>query len=985
MLHAVFSPAIRIMSRLRFAWKLGLIGVLFLLPLAGMTYFLNDKIGADVAFAKAERLGVQQIIPARFFIQAVQDHRGASQLALSGDPKGKEKLVSIAANANARLEALGAVNKTVGVELGTTDLFDGVKKEWLELFANNSKYSAKESYDAHSKLLEDISAYMLATADKSNLMLDPDMDSYYLMDASVARIPEAIDNVGRLRGSGSAILRRQAITPEEQTEIVVMHRFFLKNFEAVRTDFAKASGANAAVAEALKTKGEEAQQAGERFLKKEAGALARGDLTEDPAEYFKRGTAAKDALYSLLDASIEQLDGLLVARIDRFESQLRLILAGNGAAVLAVLYLFGGMLLSVLRSLKSIESGAQRLAQGDVSEAVNSHTSDELREVGGAVNSVAQTLQKFSKAQLDMARAHNEEGRDGHEMRASDFPGAYGDMARNLNAMVKGHIDVQRQFAGLMAEYANGRFDTRMQPLPGERKAISDAAEQLRSVLLQAQQAASETRQIKIALDNANSCVMVADMDGVIRYQNKSMNDLMQSSEEGFKKAWPRFSASGLIGSTFDRYHKNPSHQRSLLATLRSEHRAELKLGHLRVRLTVNPIFDETGQRLGSVIECLDRTAEANAETELGAVVDAAAVGDFSKRIAEAGKAGFLLQMAQGLNAILGTSEQALGEISRILRAMAHGDLNQSIEAEFKGVFAELKDNTNETNMRLRDIISGIHEASGTINTAAREIAVGNNDLSKRTEEQASSLEETAASIEELATTVKRNAENAEQANRLAAEASQGAVRGGEVVARMIATMSGITESNREIADITTLIDGIAFQTNLLALNAAVEAARAGEQGRGFAVVASEVRTLAQRAAEAAKDIKGVISASVGKVDEGAKLVYSASGAMDEIVAQVQRVASIIGEIAAASKEQSDGITQVNQAVTNIDQITQQNAALVEEATAAARSMEEQSEALVQSVATFKLTKEGGGERRGSSTPTQTERANGAAMPSNWL
>ena len=226
-------------------------------------------------------------------------------------------------------------------------------------------------------------------------------------------------------------------------------------------------------------------------------------------------------------------------------------------------------------------------------------------------------------------------------------------------------------------------------------------------------------------------------------------------------------------------------------------------------------------------------------------------------------------------------------------------------------------------------------EASESIHTAAREIAMGNNDLSHRTEEQASSLEETASSLEEFSATVRQNAEDATQASRLAKEASEAAMRGGEVVSQVVATMNGITENNREIADITTLIDGIAFQTNLLALNAAVEAARAGEQGRGFAVVASEVRTLAQRG-RCSADIKAVIAASVGKVDDGAKLVASAGAAMDEIVAQVRRVTAIVGEIAAASNEQSEGISQVNRAVTSIDQITQQNAALVEEATATA-------------------------------------------------
>ena len=730
----------------------------------------------------------------------------------------------------------------------------------------------------------------------------------------------------------------------------------------------------------MDAKRKQAHAAGDEYLKNEVGALIKGDLTLEASEYYNRASAAIDSLYDLIDGVFEQLDGLLAARVHRLQTNMNFVLYGTAGVLLVVLYLFGGMLLSVLRSLKSIEAGAERLAQGDVSQRVDSHSRDELREVGGAVNSVVQTLQKFARAQLDMARAHNEEGRDSYEMRASDFAGAYGDMARNLNAMVKGHIEVQTGFVDLMVGYANGRFETRMPPLPGERKGISDTAERLRGVLLKAQEDAKETLKIKIALDNASSCLMMADNEGVIRYQNKASEALMRGSEANFRSSLPAFSAAGVVGANFDQFHRNPARQRNVLGGLKGEHRIQTQIGGLHMRIIANPIADETGARLGTVVEWLDRTAEVNTEKEIAAIVEAAAAGDFSKRIAEGGKAGFFLDMAHGLNAILGVSEQALGGISRLLKALAQGDLNQTIEAEFRGVFAELKDNSNETIGRLRGVIAEIREASESINTAAREIAMGNNDLSRRTEEQASSLEETAASMEELAATVRQNAENAIQANRLAREASESAMRGGEVVGQVVSTMTGITESNREIADITTLIDGIAFQTNLLALNAAVEAARAGEQGRGFAVVASEVRSLAQRAAEAAKDIKAVIAASVGKVDEGARLVQSAGAAMDEIVAQVRRVTDIVGEIAAASKEQSNGITQVNQAVVQIDQITQQNAALVEEATAAARSLEDQSEALVKSVAVFKLADERGGTARRERGPAPTGLSDGKTI-----
>ena len=589
---------------------------------------------------------------------------------------------------------------------------------------------------------------------------------------------------------------------------------------------------------------------------------------------------------------------------------------------------------SIVTGLALANGAIKAVAEGDFSKQLDRSRKDEIGELLRYTADMMQVLNSFLAAQSELARQHNEQGQISATMNDTRFPGAYREMGQKLNQMVRAHIDVQTQFMDCTVQYADGRFETRMPPLPGERSAISDTAERLRGVLLKAQEDAKETLKVKIALDNAGSCVMMADAEGVIRYQNKAMMSLMQRSEDGFKSVWPTFSAANLNGSSFDLFHKNPSRQRVLLANLKDEHRVDLKLADRRVRMTVNPIFDETGARLGSVIECLDRTAEASAEIEVADIVEAAAEGDFSKRIDEAGKAGFLLEMARGLNAVVSTSESALSEIGRILKSMARGDLNQTIEADFKGAFGELKDNSNETITRLRTIIAQIREASEFINTAAREIAMGNNDLSRRREEQASSIEETAASLEEFSSTVSQNAENAQEANRLAADASEAAKRGGEVVGQVVVTMAGITESNREIADITTLIDGIAFQTNLLALNAAVEAARAGEQGRGFAVVASEVRMLAQRAAEAAKDIKVVIANSIGKVDEGARLVQGAGAAMEEIVAQVRRVSAIIGEIAAASKEQSSGIEQVNKAVTGIDQITQQNAALVEEATA---------------------------------------------------
>jgi methyl-accepting chemotaxis protein len=340
---------------------------------------------------------------------------------------------------------------------------------------------------------------------------------------------------------------------------------------------------------------------------------------------------------------------------------------------------------------------------------------------------------------------------------------------------------------------------------------------------------------------------------------------------------------------------------------------------------------------------------------QLKTAVGAAAEGDFSKRIDAKGMQGFQLDIATDVNALVTNSQDSLTDISRMLGALSSGDLTQKIEKDYKGLLGKLKDDANKTAAQLSEIVNGIKESADTINIASKEIASGNSDLSQRTEEQASSLEETASSMEELTSTVKQNAENAKQANQLVIGASSIATKGGAVVGEVVQTMQAITESSRKIADIIGVIDGIAFQTNILALNAAVEAARAGEQGKGFAVVATEVRSLAQRSAAAAKEIKQLIEDSTSKVDTGSRLVGEAGETMEEIVTSVKRVTDIMSEITAASQEQSSGIEQVSTAVAQMDEVTQQNAALVEEAAAAAESLEEQATALAEAVGRFKL------------------------------
>ncbi|WP_432746093.1 methyl-accepting chemotaxis protein [Methylobacter sp. G7] len=361
---------------------------------------------------------------------------------------------------------------------------------------------------------------------------------------------------------------------------------------------------------------------------------------------------------------------------------------------------------------------------------------------------------------------------------------------------------------------------------------------------------------------------------------------------------------------------------------------------------------------------------------DVGKVMGGVACGDISQRVQAEGR-GDLGKLKDDINLSL-DALGSLNDIALIASALSDGDLTQTINKDYPGTFGAVIFGMNGTVENLRSLVGEIKDSTNNINTAAKEIAAGNNDLSHRTEEQAASLEQTAASMEELTSTVQMNAKSAEQANQLAVGATDIAGKGVVVVDQVVMTMEGINESSRKIVDIISVIDSIAFQTNILALNAAVEAARAGEQGRGFAVVAGEVRNLAQRAAAAAGEIKNLIGDAVEKVEDGTKLVTQAGKTMEEIVSAIRGVTVIMSEIRTASVEQTSGIEQVNQAIGQMDEVTQQNAALVEQAAAAAESLEEQAQNLSVTVGRFTVDNGPGGFH---SSPHVTPTVNKSSVP----
>lgn len=511
---------------------------------------------------------------------------------------------------------------------------------------------------------------------------------------------------------------------------------------------------------------------------------------------------------------------------------------------------------------------------------------------------------------------------------------------------------------------------------------------------------------IKSALENSSMAVTVSNEHNALIYMNKAAKVLFSKMSRGIAVRHPGFTVEKMMGTKVGQYLENDADRENFAGALSgSKQISTVNAGH-HLELLLNPVYDEeNGNYLGRMTQWVDRTSEVLAEQEVARLVSEAVAGNLAQRVDTSSlPEGFILDTGKGINSMLDAVIGPLNVAANYVERIAHGDIPEKITDHYNGDFNTIKNNLNtcidavnalvadatmlakaahegRVSVRadasahegdFRKIVEGVNEtlemivgpigtvkvAIETINTAAKEISQGNADLSRRTEEQAASLEKTAASMEELSSTVKQNADNAKQANQLASAASGVAIKGGDVVSQVVTTMADINQSAQKIEDIISVIDGIAFQTNILALNAAVEAARAGEQGRGFAVVAGEVRNLAQRSASAAKEIKELITDSVNKTAEGTQQVENAGHTMQEIVTSVKRVSDIIGEIAAASQEQSAGIEQVNEAIMKMDDVTQQNTALVEEAAAAAESMLEQADELMNAVSVFQLDNE---------------------------
>jgi methyl-accepting chemotaxis protein len=505
-------------------------------------------------------------------------------------------------------------------------------------------------------------------------------------------------------------------------------------------------------------------------------------------------------------------------------------------------------------------------------------------------------------------------------------------------------------------------------------RAIYATGVKLGDDLAQVKQANAESLRIIRGLENVQSSVLIANANLEIIFINEAAKKLFTNAESDIRKQLPHFKAANLHGANIDIFHKNPSYQRNLLTRSNAADSisSTLILAGRTLQVTAKPVVAENGERIGYVAEWLDRTLETQIEQDIENLVNSVKIGDLSARIHLGDKDGFTKSLSVNINGLADVIESVFKDINRVIEQMAGGDLTSSIHADYQGVYAQCKDNINDAIAKISQFIVQIRETADFVNNSSQEMASGNNNLSQRVEQQAESLEETAMSMNKLSSAVKSNADNTQQATKVVQTATKMAEKGGDVVKSAIVAMQEINESSNKIAEIIGVIDEIAFQTNLLALNASVEAARAGEQGRGFSVVATEVRNLAQRSANAAAQSSELIQNSVQKVRSGTAFVNETGVALMEIVDSIIKVGDIVGDITASSHEQSAGIGQVNRNITQMDDITQQNAALAEQAAASSMAMSEQSAKMTQLLSFFNV----GGKSSLSSARSTTNVAN---------
>ncbi|MBP7627603.1 MAG: HAMP domain-containing protein, partial [Zoogloea sp.] len=625
-MSGILSPAVGVMNRLSVQGKMALLGVIAMVPVIVLAYMLNGRIEAEINFTRKETQTVPMVMPARQLMQAVQAHRGVSQTVIGGNTALAGRLSELQAKVAAALKDGNAVDARYGAALGTAEVWRALRQDWDEVQAKAVSLGAEESFRLHTAYIERVRDFITSIADRTNATLDPELETFYLMDVFAVRLPTLAEDAGRARALGASQAMRQKQTEAERVEMTVMLRRMQDGRAAIDAALSKAGSQDVALRANLSGAGKALDASLKDYLELvQTGLLSASEITLAPTQYFDVATKAVDSAYGLFDLAAREFDQRLAERLASLERARALVFGVIAVSLLVVGYLFIGLRRAMLQAIGQIEAGVGRMSQGKLDEKVVVTSRDAFGDIAGALNNMQSNL--LAKISADKVVAES-----------------------NLR--------------------------------------------------------------VRNALDKANTNIMLADTDGHIVYCNEAVLNMLRNAERDIRKDLPTFQVEGLVGRNFDVFHKNPAHQRNILGHLSGEHRATVKVGGRTFGLVANPVINAEGVRLGSVVEWVDRTDEVHAEEELATLMRAALAGDFSQRLSLEGKKGFFITLSEGMNQLTGIISTTLNDLARVLNAIARGDLTEKITADYGGTFGQLKDDTNTTVERLREVVGQIKEAS---------------------------------------------------------------------------------------------------------------------------------------------------------------------------------------------------------------------------------------------------------------------------------
>ena len=931
----LWVPGVRLMGNLQFSAKAFIISLIFLVPVLLLGFFFSTAQYEQIVFSTKERTGVaafQRFLPV---YTGVLKTRNATRATLGGF-EGRTQYLAGRKQTDLAISNFDQFLANSGDNLTLKPEFEKLKAAWTAT-AQSTDGADSQGRTVFGSVTASIVTLLNVIGDNSNLVLDPDLDSFYLMDAMVLSMPQMAEDVGQLWGWGTYALAHAGLSVQDQKRYAVWAAGVDAGLKQTRSYLQRAVVANPS----LKTKLDLSvldDSAAFHTLAKDADVLMR-QKEMSAQQFYTKGEAAVMRLQSFYDKGLPALDELLSIRINAMTQRLAWIAAAVAATLLLAAYLFYSFFLVTRNGLQTISTHLQEMAEGNLTHVPSQPEGcDEPAQVLKSLIQMQSVLAEFQMAQAEMAHQH-ELGMIDHMMPVHALPGDYGTMAQSSNDLVKSHLSVMQRLVDLLEQYSSGNFSRQMAELPGQKRRVTDIANAARETMVAADLAARHNARVRSALDNVSVPVRIAAEDGTIIYINQALRDTLHKYQESFRRQIPGFDPDKVVNNSIGVFYADPQAALARLRSLTSMARSRLDLGGRTYDLTTTPVIGAGGERLGTVGQWADVTEQLAAEQEIDALVQAAALGDFSQRLGMDGKVGFFASLSTGMNQVMATSEQGLSDVAGALAAIAAGDLTQRIERDYDGLFGKVKDSVNATADNLTRVIGEVREAADALTGAANQVSATAQSLSQAASEQAASVEETSASIDVMSESIAHNSDNAKVTDGMAAKASKEATDGGNAVSQTVTAM-------KQIAAKIGIVDDIAYQTNLLALNAAIEAARAGEHGKGFAVVAAEVRKLAERSQEAAKEIGELAGNSVTTAERAGKL-------LDEIVPSIQKTSELVQEIAAASAEQSESVVQIGGAMGQLSKATQQNASASEELAATSEELSGQAEQLQQSIAFF--------------------------------